>query len=229
MTPCDSTCLERPAPRSSTALDDGVEGMRVGFVTELVDGVDPAVAAAGAAPRPRNSRRPVRRSRSCSIPELRHGLPAYYILAPAEASSNLARYDGVRYGLRVEAETVESMNSATRAAGFGAEVKRRDHAGNLRALRGLLRRVLRPGAEGPHADPQRPGRCVPTLGRPARGHHTHDGVRPRRQSRRPMGDVPVRRVHRPVQPGRAPRHQRALRERRRRPADRGADPRPRPG
>jgi aspartyl-tRNA(Asn)/glutamyl-tRNA(Gln) amidotransferase subunit A len=56
---------------------------------------------------------------------MRHGLPAYYLIAPAEASSNLARYDGVRYGLRVDGDDVEAMNSATRAAGFGAEVKRR--------------------------------------------------------------------------------------------------------
>ena len=122
--PCDSTSLERPLPRSASALDDGVEGMRVGFVAELVHGVDGAVAdavesaaeeleAAGA------------QVEQCSVPELRHALPAYYILAPAEASSNLARYDGVRYGLRVDATTAEAMNSATRAAGFGAEVKRR--------------------------------------------------------------------------------------------------------
>jgi aspartyl-tRNA(Asn)/glutamyl-tRNA(Gln) amidotransferase subunit A len=122
--PCDSTSLDRPLPRSASALDDGVDGMRVGFVAELVHGVDPAVAdavesaaeeleAAGA------------QVEQCSVPELRHALPAYYILAPAEASSNLARYDGVRYGLRVDAKTAEAMNSATRAAGFGAEVKRR--------------------------------------------------------------------------------------------------------
>ena len=60
-----------------------------------------------------------------SIPEFRHGLPAYYVVAPAEASSNLSRYDGVRYGLRVDADTAEAMNAATRAAGFGPEVKRR--------------------------------------------------------------------------------------------------------
>ena len=122
--PCDSTSLDRPLPRSASAIDDGVDGVRVGFVAELVHGVDPAVAdavesaaeeleAAGA------------QVEQCSVPELRHALPAYYILAPAEASSNLARYDGVRYGLRVDAKTAEAMNSATRAAGFGAEVKRR--------------------------------------------------------------------------------------------------------
>ena len=59
------------------------------------------------------------------MPEFGYGLSAYYLIAPAEASSNLARYDGVRYGLRVNAEDAASMNTATRTAGFGAEVKRR--------------------------------------------------------------------------------------------------------
>jgi aspartyl-tRNA(Asn)/glutamyl-tRNA(Gln) amidotransferase subunit A len=60
-----------------------------------------------------------------SVPAVIYGVTAYYLIAPAEASSNLARYDGVRYGLRVDAPDTASMNSATRAAGFGAEVKRR--------------------------------------------------------------------------------------------------------
>ena len=60
-----------------------------------------------------------------SVPEFSYGLSAYYLIAPAEASSNLARYDGVRYGLRVDGDDVEAMNTATRTAGFGAEVKRR--------------------------------------------------------------------------------------------------------
>ena len=59
------------------------------------------------------------------MPEFAYGLSAYYLIAPAEASSNLARYDGVRYGLRVDGDDVEAMNTATRTAGFGAEVKRR--------------------------------------------------------------------------------------------------------
>ena len=122
--PCDSTSLDRPAPLCTSRLDEGVTAMRVGVVSELLDGVDPAVAkrvheaadalaAAGAS------------VEECSVPEVRYALPAYYLLAPAEASSNLARYDGVRYGLRVGASDAESMNSASRAAGFGAEVKRR--------------------------------------------------------------------------------------------------------
>ena len=60
-----------------------------------------------------------------SLPHTKYALPAYYIIAPAEASSNLARYDGVRFGLRVEADTLDGMYEATRAAGFGEEVQRR--------------------------------------------------------------------------------------------------------
>src|SRR5438270_12273361 len=60
-----------------------------------------------------------------SLPLTKYALPTYYIIAPAEASSNLARYDGVRFGLRVEGETLDEMYEATRAAGFGPEVKRR--------------------------------------------------------------------------------------------------------
>ena len=60
-----------------------------------------------------------------SLPELGYGLSAYYLIAPAEASSNLARYDGVRYGLRVDAANTADMNAASRTAGFGPEVKRR--------------------------------------------------------------------------------------------------------
>ncbi|HLN15259.1 MAG TPA: Asp-tRNA(Asn)/Glu-tRNA(Gln) amidotransferase subunit GatA [Acidimicrobiales bacterium] len=122
--PCDSTSLDRPAPDVTAALDDGVEGLRVGLCQELLDEGDAevvgrvraaaeALAGAGA------------KVDEVSLPELRLGLPAYYLLAPAEASSNLARYDGVRYGLRVDAPDAEAMNTATRTAGFGAEVKRR--------------------------------------------------------------------------------------------------------
>ncbi len=122
--PLDSTCLERPVPRTVSALADGVEGLRVGLVAELIDGVDDGVGA-----RVREAAEVLATAGAnvddVSIPEFRHGLPAYYVVAPAEASSNLSRYDGVRYGLRVEAGTAEAMNAATRAAGFGPEVKRR--------------------------------------------------------------------------------------------------------
>jgi aspartyl-tRNA(Asn)/glutamyl-tRNA(Gln) amidotransferase subunit A len=120
----DSTSLDHPVPEVSRSLDAGVDGLRVGLVDELVEGTAPDVArrvreaaeelaTAGAA------------VEEVAIPEMRLGLSAYYLIAPAEASSNLARYDGVRYGLRVEAPDVAAMNVATRTAGFGAEVKRR--------------------------------------------------------------------------------------------------------
>ncbi len=122
--PMDSTSITAaPGPLSGGA---DVAGLRVGIVEELtdVDGIAPevraaveraasALAAAGA------------RVDRVSVPSCTFGLSAYYLIAPAEASSNLARYDGVRYGLRVDGEDVADMNAQTRAAGFGPEVKRR--------------------------------------------------------------------------------------------------------
>ncbi len=121
--PADSTSL-RDVPAGSGRLGAGVEGLRVGLCTDLVDGATAdvtrrvrqaaeALSAAGAS------------VEEVAVPELRYGLSAYYLIAPAEASSNLARYDGVRYGLRVAAADVAAMNTATRTAGFGDEVKRR--------------------------------------------------------------------------------------------------------
>jgi len=108
----------------SATLKDGVDGLRIGVVAELRDGIAPDVLArldaamvvlekAGAT------------IDVVSMPSFIYGLTAYYLIAPAEASSNLARYDGVRYGLRVTGADAAEMNAATRRAGFGPEVKRR--------------------------------------------------------------------------------------------------------
>ncbi len=107
-------------------LGQGIEGLRVGVISELAgaDGIAADVAArvseaadalAGAGAK----------VEEISVPSVRYGLSAYYMIAPAEASSNLARYDGVRYGLRVPGADVTEMYMATRETGFGAEVKRR--------------------------------------------------------------------------------------------------------
>ena len=122
--PLDSTSLPEPSPSLVAHVNDGVAGKRVGLVRDLVDGADEDVVRAvdEAAQALRDAGATVV---ELSIPEFRLGLSAYYILAPAEASSNLARYDGVRYGLRVDASDVTAMNEATRTAGFGDEVKRR--------------------------------------------------------------------------------------------------------
>jgi aspartyl-tRNA(Asn)/glutamyl-tRNA(Gln) amidotransferase subunit A len=135
--PADSTSLNRPTPRVLSVLDEGIAGLTVGVLTEFLDGADPQVvartrqaaeacAAAGA------------RVEEISVPEVRLGLSAYYLIAPAEASSNLARYDGVRFGLRVDAEDTVAMNTATRSAGFGAEVKRRIMLGTYALSAGYM-------------------------------------------------------------------------------------------
>ncbi|HUY16714.1 MAG TPA: Asp-tRNA(Asn)/Glu-tRNA(Gln) amidotransferase subunit GatA [Acidimicrobiales bacterium] len=122
--PMDSTSLPEPSPSLLAHVNDGIAGARVGLVRELFDGADDEVVAEveRAASALRDAGATIV---ELSVPELHLGLSAYYLIAPAEASSNLARYDGVRYGLRVDAEDVAAMNEATRTAGFGAEVKRR--------------------------------------------------------------------------------------------------------
>jgi aspartyl-tRNA(Asn)/glutamyl-tRNA(Gln) amidotransferase subunit A len=121
----DSTSVARPLPDLLAGLRDGVEGVRVGVVRELGgEGFEPGVAevfATALATLEDLGAEVV----EVSLPHTVYGLPAYYLIAPAEASSNLARFDGVRYGLRVDAATAEEMNAATRAAGFGPEVRRR--------------------------------------------------------------------------------------------------------
>jgi len=122
--PLDSTSLAMPSPATVSSVDEGVEGVRVGVCPDLIEGCAPDVAArvyeAAEALAAHGAK-----VEEVKVPEFAYGLSAYYIIAPAEASSNLARYDGVRYGLRVDAEDVATMNTATRTAGFGAEVKRR--------------------------------------------------------------------------------------------------------
>jgi len=124
--PLDSTSLPASPPLASANLGRGADGLRVGVIAELAgaegiahdvasrlaEAVD-ALAAAGA------------KVEEISVPAVRYGLSAYYMIAPAEASSNLARYDGVRYGLRVPGADITEMYMATRSAGFGPEVKRR--------------------------------------------------------------------------------------------------------
>jgi aspartyl-tRNA(Asn)/glutamyl-tRNA(Gln) amidotransferase subunit A len=123
--PKDSTSVDAPVPDYEAALAKGVKGLRVGVPKEYrVDGMSKEIEnlwedgiawlkAAGAT------------IHEISLPHTKYALPAYYIVAPAEASSNLARYDGVRYGLRVPGKDVIDTYESTRAAGFGKEVRRR--------------------------------------------------------------------------------------------------------
>jgi aspartyl-tRNA(Asn)/glutamyl-tRNA(Gln) amidotransferase subunit A len=122
--PMDSTSIPDPQPSLIDAITQGVEGLRVGRITDLPEGADPDVAerleAAFDALREAGAE-----IVDVQVPAFGYGLTAYYLIAPSEASSNLARYDGVRYGTRVDAPDTNAMYSATRAAGFGDEVKRR--------------------------------------------------------------------------------------------------------
>jgi len=122
--PMDSTSVPEPAPSVVAGLGEGVEGLRVGLTQEFVEGADPDVTA-----RVEEAARALEKAGAvvsdASVPAAVYGLSAYYLIAPAEASSNLARYDGVRYGLRVDGDDITAMYTATRAAGFGPEVKRR--------------------------------------------------------------------------------------------------------
>ncbi len=124
--PHDSTSASVEVPDYLAELEGGVRGMRIGVVKELTEGeaIEPGVRevvesvaggleGAGA------------EVGEVSLPHSGYGLPAYYIIAPAEVSSNLARYDGVRYGLRASADGVHEMYRRTREEGFGDEVKRR--------------------------------------------------------------------------------------------------------
>jgi aspartyl-tRNA(Asn)/glutamyl-tRNA(Gln) amidotransferase subunit A len=121
----DSTSIAAPVPDYMAELPKGVEGLTLGLPDEYFpDGMDPEVE--------RSVREAIEvlhglgaRIERVSLPTTRHSLAAYYIILPAEASSNLARYDGVKYGLRVAGRDLVDMESRTRAAGFGAEVKRR--------------------------------------------------------------------------------------------------------
>src|SRR5215831_5050167 len=123
--PRDTTSVPRPVPDYEQAVGRSVRGMRIGIPKEYrVDGMPAEIEAlwtkgadwlksAGA------------EIVEVSLPHTKYGLPAYYIVAPAEASSNLARYDGVRYGLRLPGADMTEMYERTRAAGFGKEVRRR--------------------------------------------------------------------------------------------------------
>ena len=123
--PKDSTSAPMAVPDFAAALTGDIRGLRVGIPKEYrVDGMPAEIEtlwqqgidwlkAAGATPV------------EISLPMTQHALPTYYIIAPAEASANLSRYDGVRFGLRVPGASLDEMYENTRAAGFGAEVKRR--------------------------------------------------------------------------------------------------------
>jgi aspartyl-tRNA(Asn)/glutamyl-tRNA(Gln) amidotransferase subunit A len=123
--PNDSTCVDRPAPDCARELSGDIRGARVGVPNEyFLDGMQPEVAGAVRAG-VEHLRALGAEVRDISLPSTRLALPVYYLIATAEASANLARFDGVRYGLRVPGADLVDTYCRTRGQGFGDEVKRR--------------------------------------------------------------------------------------------------------
>ena len=123
--PKDTTSVDRPVPDYEAAIGKSVKGMKIGIPKEYrLDGMSgeiEALWAQGAEWLKAAGAELV----EVSLPHTKYALPAYYVVAPAEASSNLARYDGVRYGARVDGRNIIEMYERTRAEGFGPEVRRR--------------------------------------------------------------------------------------------------------
>ncbi len=123
--PCDATSAPVPVPDYRAALSEDLRGIRIGVAEEYtVEGMEPGVQLAVDAALHRLQELGAELV-SVSLPHTKYALPTYYITAPAEASANLARFDGVRFGLSVEAPTLRETYERTRGEGFGPEVKRR--------------------------------------------------------------------------------------------------------
>ncbi len=121
----DATSMDLPVPEIHLNADVDIKGLRVGVPAEyFIEGIQPEVEEAVRAAINKFEHLGARVS-EISLPHTEYAVPVYYIIAPAEASANLARFDGVRYGLRVDSEYIIDMFKDTRGSGFGSEVKRR--------------------------------------------------------------------------------------------------------
>ncbi len=200
--PADSTTVDVPA----VELPEGesLKGLRIGVPKEMneAEGIEPGVTAA--------VQKAIELARElgaevgeCELPRsVDYGLACYYLIAPAEASSNLARYDGVRYGPRVDADGYYEMVERTRDAGFGDEPKRRIMLGTYALSAGYYEAYYGQAQKVRTVIVARARRRVRALRR-ARLADLADGrVQARREGRRPARDVPLRPAHDPVLHGR---------------------------
>ena len=226
--PKDSTCSPAPVPDYEAAVGRSVKGLTIGVPKEYrLEGMNPEIEALWAQGA-EWLRAAGARLVEVSLPNTRHALPAYYIVAPAEASSNLARYDGVRYGLREPASDIVDLYEKTRAKGFGAEVRRRLMIGAYVLSAGYYDAYYLRAQKIPHPHQarlrtglRRRRRRDPDAGDAlGRLRHRREGFG------RPCRDVPQRRLHGDGQHGGSARTCRACRPLQRGTAARTAAHRP---
>ncbi len=208
--PKDTTSVDLPVPDYEAAIGRSVKGMRIGIPKEYRVAGMPAEIEALWEKGAQWLRDAGAEIVEVSLPHTKYALPAYYIVAPAEASSNLARYDGVRYGLRVPGKDIVDLYEKTRAAGFGKEVRRRIMIGTYVLSAGYydayyvraqkIRTLIKKDFEDVYAAASTPS----SLRQPLRR------LRHRREGRGgPGGDVSQRRLHGHGEHGRPARHRRA--------------------
>ena len=196
--PADSTTVD--VPEVQLPEGESLKGLRIGIPRELNDaeGIEPGVTAA--------VQKAIELARElgaevgeCELPRsVEYGLPCYYLIAPAEASSNLARYDGVRYGLRVDADSYDEMVERTRDAGFGDEPKRRIMLGAYALSAGYYEAYYGQAQKVRNGDRPRARRRVRAVRRARLADLTDGRVQARREGGRPARDVPLGPAHDPV-------------------------------
>ena len=200
--PMDATSVKRPAEDFADGLHDGVKGLRIGIVSDMLamegcsDEVREAVHSAAETYRSLGAE-----VGETTLPAAQHGLSAYYIIGPAEASSNLARFDGIRYGLRVpDAEDVLDLYMRSRAEGFGPETIRRVMLGTYALSAGYYDAYYGQAQKARTRDRARLRCGVRRLRRAADPDLADDGVQDRGEGRRSAVDVPLGLLHDPGEP-----------------------------
>ena len=209
--PRDSSSVPQPVASYAAALTGDIKGLKLGLAKEyMIGGLDPQVKQAVEAAVQQFTKLGAEVV-EVSLPHTDYAIATYYIIATAEASANLARFDGIRYGLRVDgADPIETVRQDA-GPGFRRRSEAADHPGHLRAEQRLLRRLLPAGAEGAHADPQRLPEGVREGGRDSDADLTHRRFQGRGEVGGPVADVSDGYLHHLVQPGGHLRHQRSLR------------------
>ena len=204
----DSTTVPLDVPDYTKALKPDLKGLRVGVPHEyLVEGMQPEVRSAIEAAVKKLEELGARVDWNVSLPNTRYGLAAYYIIAPSEASANLARYDGVKYGYSYRETTSmwEAMEK-TKQFGFGAEVKRRIMLGTYALSAGYYDAYYLKAQKVRTLDQTRVRPGVREVRRAGHAHLAHRGLQDRGEGGRPGADVPERCLHTAHKHRRCPGH-----------------------